>query len=142
MARKKPDVRKHVCSFCGNESPQKLIAGPEIMICDECVARSVEIAREGNSFLPSTAGPTQIAGSQGFFSRLFLGEKPARNRQPTCEFCGKAALDLVQPPSTVGTRALICGQCRQLCQDIIAEERAHESAGKKDYQDEPWRPVR
>jgi hypothetical protein len=54
----------------------------------------------------------------------------------------ESSVGLVQPPSTVGTRTLICGQCRQLCQDILADERAHKSAGKKDYPDEPWRPVR
>lgn len=140
---RKPEVRELVCSFCGNDSPQKLIAGPEVMICDQCVARSVEVAREGKSFVESTAGLTQIAGSQGFFSRLFLGEKVvARSPQPACGFCGRSASDLVQPPSVLGRRALICGECRQLCQQIILEELEHKSPGGAGHPQEPWLPQR
>ncbi|MGH8187016.1 MAG: ClpX C4-type zinc finger protein [Steroidobacteraceae bacterium] len=78
------------CSFCGRRQPSiKLIAGPTIMICSECVATSVELAGEGASGV--------------------------------CSFCGKSPPDLVQPPSPLGLRALICGQCLALCQDIVRE---------------------
>jgi ATP-dependent Clp protease ATP-binding subunit ClpX len=36
------------CSFCGKpeDDVQRLIAGPGVTICDECVARCVEILAE------------------------------------------------------------------------------------------------
>lgn len=36
------------CSFCGKPSDEvrKLIAGPRVYICDECIAFAVEILRE------------------------------------------------------------------------------------------------
>jgi hypothetical protein len=89
MAKRSAD-RELACSFCGQRHPSvKLIAGPTLMICSDCVASSVAIAGEG-----------------------------ARG---VCAFCGKSPSDLVQPPSPLGLRALLCGQCLALCQDIIRE---------------------
>ena len=45
------------CSFCGKgeQDVQRLIAGPNVTICDECVALCTEIIAEGTS--PGTAPP-------------------------------------------------------------------------------------
>jgi len=40
------------CSFCGKRQDEvrKLIAGPAVNICDECVELCVDIIRNGNTF--------------------------------------------------------------------------------------------
>ena len=121
-----PEGPELTCSFCGNGSPHKLIAGPRIFICDECVARSLEIAEAGDCFVQQpTAGSTQIPSSHSFLARLFPARERIVRTQPICEFCGKTSSDLVQPPSVLGTHALICGECRQLCHQIIWEQLEH-----------------
>ena len=55
------------CSFCGKSQHEvrKLIAGPTVFICDECVELCMEIIREENktSFMKSREGvpsPSEI----------------------------------------------------------------------------------
>jgi ClpX C4-type zinc finger len=85
------------CSFCGKQQPAvKLIAGPRTIICSECVARCLEVVPE-------------VAHS---------GEARA---DLTCSFCGMSDPTLVQPPSELGTEALVCRRCLTLCQDVVAE---------------------
>ncbi|MEO1273052.1 MAG: ATP-dependent Clp protease ATP-binding subunit ClpX, partial [Myxococcota bacterium] len=52
--------RKRVrCSFCGKEAKdvRKLIAGPDVHICDECVALCKEIIEEDAQMSPTTEKP-------------------------------------------------------------------------------------
>jgi ATP-dependent protease Clp ATPase subunit len=132
---KQPEGAEPVCSFCGNRNSQaKLIAGPAIMICADCVARCMEIAREGDEGVQSTAGAqsTTTAQSVGNLTQVpnppdayrvlsFLRFGRKRRPEPACNFCGTPGRDLVQPPSPLGTHGLICNQCLNLCQDIIQE---------------------
>jgi ATP-dependent Clp protease ATP-binding subunit ClpX len=108
------------CSFCGkrNSQVEKLIAVPGIMICAECVARCAEIAREGTGGVQQTTRPTPRRAGVSRWLPLFSfgGKLPG---EPTCDFCGKPGPDLVQPPSTLGTYALICSECVALCQDLV-----------------------
>jgi len=48
------------CSFCGKTQQQtrKLIAGPGVYICDDCVDLAVDIIREE---YPDFAGPSETA---------------------------------------------------------------------------------
>ena len=48
MARPTDSNEQLLCSFCGKSQRQvkKLIAGPGVYICDECVALCVEILEE------------------------------------------------------------------------------------------------
>ena len=48
MARASEGNEQLLCSFCGKSQRQvkKLIAGPGVYICDECVALCVEILEE------------------------------------------------------------------------------------------------
>ena len=120
---KQPEKRELFCGFCGARSARKLIAGPEICICDECVARSAAKLEAGDTVEQSTAALTWTPispPSGGALSRLF--RKTQRSIPPYCNFCGKSPEALVQPPSELGTRALICGECLMLCQQIIAEK--------------------
>jgi ATP-dependent protease Clp ATPase subunit len=111
------------CSFCGKPQSQiKLIAGPGIFICAECVGRCVEMAREGDGRVPSTTGLTRVPNRPGVYRlRSFLGRRAKPRGETTCNFCGRAEPDLVQPPATLDAHALICRQCLELCQDIIRE---------------------
>ena len=47
-----PDLTAtHYCSFCGKSQHdvRKLVAGPRVFICDECVELSMAIVREENA---------------------------------------------------------------------------------------------
>jgi len=46
------------CSFCGKSEAQvhKLIAGPTVFICDECVLACVKIIRKEGIDVPSEVG--------------------------------------------------------------------------------------
>lgn len=115
---KKTDGAELACSFCGKHAlAVKLIAGPGILICAECVVRSVEIAREGDGGAPSNPPSTY---SLQLSPRMEVG----RREEPICTFCGEAGPDLVQPPSTLGTRALICNKCLELCQGMVKQDQA------------------
>jgi hypothetical protein len=104
------------CSFCGRPRDvcAKLIAGPEVFICDRCVVQATRLA----------AGPAvddlRVEGSL----RL---EPPGSQAQ--CSFCGlearKArplvASGLAVPAGKFGDLPLICDRCRDLCLEILAE---------------------
>jgi ATP-dependent protease Clp ATPase subunit len=113
---KKTEGTQFACSFCGNHSPRKLIAGPHIFICDECVARSIEIAPPADTVEHTAGVLIRVPGPSLW--QLF---REQRRMVPTCSFCGKAAADLVNPQSSLGTKELICGECRELCRQIIVE---------------------
>jgi hypothetical protein len=70
------------CSFCGKRHPAvKVIAGPGIFICAECVARCVEIAREGDGGVQSTAGPTRMPNRWSAFCLQFPEETSRTTRR-------------------------------------------------------------
>lgn len=85
------------CSFCGKKNSEvaKLIAGPSILICNECVARCARIAHEGV-------------------------DVPQLTPAPVCNFCGETRHVRVHPPSTLGRHELICTQCLDLCERLIS----------------------
>ncbi len=70
MTSKKDEYMKHFCSFCGKsqEVVKKLVAGPEVYICDECIDLCNEIIedeadkKEENEFvnLPKPKAITDI----------------------------------------------------------------------------------
>jgi ATP-dependent Clp protease ATP-binding subunit ClpX len=45
-----PETYEKLCSFCGKSQStvEKLIAGPVVNICNECVALCIEILEEGD----------------------------------------------------------------------------------------------
>ena len=117
MARR-TEVRELICSFCGKAPRIKLIAGPTLMICDECVEKAVELAGDGDFVAPGLATMPQPRAT----GVLQVFRKKRRFMAPACSFCGSSQPDMVQPPSPLGTQALICGGCRELCRQIISEE--------------------
>jgi hypothetical protein len=55
--RRRPRKRKRnetVCTFCGKakDEVQKLIAGPSVFICNECVVLCVRVLRESGIDVP------------------------------------------------------------------------------------------
>ena len=51
----KKDKDTLFCSFCGKNQKEvkKLIAGPTVFVCDECVELCMDIIKEENKKLPS-----------------------------------------------------------------------------------------
>jgi hypothetical protein len=89
--------REAVCTFCDRPPSEvtKLIAGPDVYVCDGCVARAERVLDGGTS---------------GAFVRAGAG---ARAR---CSFCGTAARDrqrVVTPAATV------CAACLAACRQIL-----------------------
>ena len=96
------------CTFCGKapREVRKLIAGPRVSICDECIKKCNDIiAQEA--------------------MKSAREDEPRRRVKPSspalcCSFCGKQqheAQTLIAGPS-----AYICDECIGLCNDIISEE--------------------
>lgn len=90
--------RDAVCTFCGRPPSEvaKLVAGPDVYICDGCVAR----AEKGLG-----AGTTA----------------PARSRT-ACSFCGKRRAD--DRPLIVAEAAAVCADCLRLCRDFVDGQRS------------------
>ncbi len=72
----------HTCSFCGKrqEEVDKLIAGPDVNICDECVALCAEIvaedrAKKGVSHSLRVPKPVEI---KSFLDQFVIGQERAK----------------------------------------------------------------
>jgi ClpX C4-type zinc finger len=103
------------CSFCGRPRDvcAKLIAGPEVFICDRCVMQTTRLA----------AGSAVEGQAEGSL-RL---EPPGS--QAKCSFCGLEARQmrhlvasaLAVPAGKFGEPPRICDRCRDLGLEILAE---------------------
>ena len=97
--------RDAVCTFCERPPSEvgKLIAGPNVYICDACVGRAER----------DTGGRSRARSGGGFFVPAKEG---TRGR---CAFCGKRRAR--QRPLLTGPNANICGECMQLCRQILSD---------------------
>jgi ClpX C4-type zinc finger len=61
------------CSFCGKSEHEvgKLVAGPNVFICDACVAICVDVMDKGRPSAPSVPGVSERV--RGWFDRLRRG---------------------------------------------------------------------
>ncbi len=71
------------CSFCGKEARdvRKLIAGPTVHICDECVSLCREIIEEDKSREPEKARPVEEMRPKiikAFLDEHIIGQDPAK----------------------------------------------------------------
>ncbi|NWG70939.1 MAG: ATP-dependent Clp protease ATP-binding subunit ClpX [Parvularculaceae bacterium] len=70
------------CSFCGNSQHEvrKLIAGPTVFICDECVELCMDIIREENksAVAKSRAGVPTPAEIKGVLDDYVIGQEHAK----------------------------------------------------------------
>ena len=102
------------CTFCGKAQREvrKLIAGPTIYICDECIKLSNDILAEEAERKGREDGTASAP------------KKKERTKEPgpkfCCSFCGKYQREVRS--LIAGPSASICNECIGLCNDIIAEE--------------------
>ena len=99
------------CSFCGkhHEQARKLIAGPRVWICDECIGKAGRVIATGEA----TATPLSAITSVGEDSDA----APVK-----CSFCGKRRHEV--SGVAAAARVAICTECLALCDEIIMEELA------------------
>ena len=92
-----------ICTFCQRRDDQvaKLIAGPEVFICDACVALADQVKN---------------GGSRAARGSLTLATEGARAR---CSFCRKRRT--ADRPLLTSSAASICGECLHVCQQIIMD---------------------
>ncbi len=97
------------CSFCGKSRPQvrKLIAGPGVYICDQCISKADQVIATGGV----AATPLSAVKS--------IGEDITTVK---CSFCGKRRYQV--SGLAAAARAAICAECLALCHEITAEELA------------------
>jgi hypothetical protein len=103
------------CSFCGKSQREvrKLIAGPTVYICDECIKLCNDILAkeaERRDLSPDEAAPRPKGEGEANKSGQLL----------CCSFCGKSQREVQK--LIAGPTVYICDECIGLCNDIIAEE--------------------
>ena len=79
------------CAFCSKnvDDVQKLIAGPEVFICDECVAVCVDILRDDERSEGASAG-SQVDRGIGQVPRTFQDVAMA-GWQTRCPVCAESS---------------------------------------------------
>ncbi len=89
------------CSFCGRKSDQvqSIIAGPDVYICDACVAFAEDVLRDGVR------------------SGALTPAKPGRRTR--CSFCGKRGGP--ERRLATGPAASVCGECARVCRQILED---------------------
>jgi hypothetical protein len=95
-----------ICTFC-DEAPHesaKLVAGPDVFICDRCVTLAARACAHGR------------AGKEGTLVR-----EGARSKR-ACSFCGHTRSPARQVVS--GAAASVCADCLRLCEQILGDRRA------------------
>ena len=106
--RKVPRRQLACCSFCGKDQQhvQKVIAGPGICICDECVARADSAIGTG----------TEVSTPEATLRAEVGGDARAER----CGFCGKRGYQVTAMACADDKR--ICTECLSLCHEIIDED--------------------
>jgi ATP-dependent Clp protease ATP-binding subunit ClpX len=66
MSKPRDSKTTRYCSFCGKSEHEvrKLIAGPTVFICDECVELCVDIIRTADKSTVTTESPEEVASPQ------------------------------------------------------------------------------
>jgi len=102
--------RDAVCTFCGRPPSEvpKLIAGPNVYICDACVGLAEQV----------------VSGVPRAPSLFFLSRGGARS---ACSFCGERR-DQGRPVVT-RHEANVCGDCLRLCREILSERAPPDAPG-------------
>ena len=115
-AKQKPPPLGLCCSFCNKSQRQvrKMIAGPNVQICDECVDICVDITSRDERDEPFAA-EEDLADS--------CGARPTTNAVLLCGLCRVAT-----PAETslhVAERGVLCAGCIGAIQAALAERAAH-----------------
>ena len=94
------------CSFCkkSQRDVQRLIAGPDVYICDECVDICLDILRESRVLDSGSQDATADSQSDPVSGGLLLGAIV-----PNCSLCHMPfPLEDLTP---LGPRGFLCGPC-------------------------------
>jgi len=115
-ARHNPAADDLRCSFCNKGQPdvRKLIAGPTVFICDECVDVCVDIILQDRNVheVPQTsAGDQRPTGIDAVL----------RERAITCALCGKTGMP--DGLLTIENRGVLCGECADAVEDALSSGR-------------------
>jgi hypothetical protein len=99
------------CSFCGKRQEQvmKLIAGPGVYICNECVNKADEVVATGKADATPLSAMKPVGDDQD-------------GSRVKCSFCGKRRHQA--SGLAITGRVAICTECLSLCHEIIAEAMA------------------
>lgn len=87
------------CTFCAREQKavRKLIMGPGVGICDDCVTLAAGVVEHG---APATDSRASLV----------------HGKTDTCSFCGKDA------DTAGGAEVAVCAECLVLCREILVDE--------------------
>jgi len=99
------------CSFCGKHQKQirKLIAGPGVYICNECIEKADRVIANGEVIATPLSAMKPVGE-----------DKDAATVK--CSFCGKRRHQV--SGLAAAARVAICTECLALCHEIITEELA------------------
>ena len=116
------------CSFCGKSQKEveKLIAGPDVFICDACIEFCNHTIKEETK--TSKRGPVGRSPPQRrlprardeFQNKPSGGGKRVEANEFDCSFCGKGQPEVRK--LIPGPQVFICDECIELCNEIIREE--------------------
>jgi ClpX C4-type zinc finger len=95
------------CTVCSKDQRHvmKLIAGPGVYICDECVARAIAVLVRGTEEASEPAALRRVSHEA---------------REERCSFCGKQRPQVPAMASSDDLR--ICSECLDLCREILDDE--------------------
>ena len=123
------DVDDFHCSFCGKRRREvrKLISGPRVFICNECVVRSREIIGPAPP-VDESRQPERTTGDLPAQTLSDDEDVTAEKKPPDdmhCSFCSKLKTEVAR--LVAGPTVYICDECIGLCEDIMAEDLAQRS---------------
>jgi hypothetical protein len=101
------------CSFCNKSQDEvrKLIAGPAVMICDECIEGCVDI-------IANDAAEDPEANSANAERLRSIAERFRRANAESCSLCGTRTLSVNLLP--IENRGSLCGECADAVEDALA----------------------
>lgn len=114
------------CSFCGKRRGEvrKLISGPRVFICNECVVLCREIIGPRpppQADAPDRSGRTTIdLPAQAVPDDEDVTAETRPPDEQHCSFCNKPRTEVAR--LVTGPTLYICDQCVELAEDIIADE--------------------
>src|SRR5512138_3554810 len=111
------------CSFCGKRRSEvrKLVSGPRVFICNECVVRCREvIGPRPPRVVDHLATPDRTTEDLVAQPPADDDDVTAERRPPDsshCSFCGRSKTEVAR--LIAGPTVYICNECVELAEDVI-----------------------
>ncbi len=108
------------CTFCGvgNDEAPKLVAGPGVFICEQCVALASEVSLKGEPRDNERTRLTLVL--DGRIRCSFCGKRS--NKVPRLVSGPDLPLSNLHKAKYGGPSTRVCSECLALCNEIMAEE--------------------